>query len=411
MLNQKSKSILRAKRQSTRNHSSIKRSTLLVAVVFFLIVVVATSFFSWYSMMIWKFAGTGGGGDGNQDVGIFASFTSSRSSSSTGKNTLNFLPAYSSQQERQETLPSPQHTYNHKMTMTTSTRMQLLDGVMDMQDIHQMQKDCPPNRKLWANSSEPFDAFLHQVFVTANNSVHEPFQRPIEEIADRFEHLVKTNRFLTRGFWAEFGVFEGKTLEYASDRIVRAGGGVANDPTRIEKQPQQKSQPQLFQGVMAGFDSFQGLPVSWRKGFPKGDFGGRGKLDIYSMVRSKLPLQVELYKGWFQDTIGIFKDKYPRMPAAVIHHDGDLFLSTAITLQLLADRIVPGTHMIFDELFGYPGYENHEILALYLWMVDHDAELCVMGHKSFINETDYRSKKEQEPFEQSVWFQVLSVKK
>jgi hypothetical protein len=291
-------------------------------------------------------------------------------------------------------------------TTIMNEKKKMLDGVLDIQDILQMNKDCPPNRKLWANSSEPFDTFIHRVFLTANNSVHEPFQRPIEEIADTFEHLVKNNQFITHGFWAEFGVFLGKTLEYASDRIIRDS---VKDP--MEERPQNRDR--IFKGVMAGFDSFEGLPVAWRRGFPEGMFGGgggSGKRDIYSMIRSKLPPQVELHKGWFQDTIGVFKDKYPRMPAALIHHDGDLFLSTAITLQLLADRIVPGTHMVFDELFGYSGYENHEILALYLWMVDHDAELCAMGHKSYINETDYRLKKEQDASEQSVWFQVLSVK-
>lgn len=46
--------------------------------------------------------------------------------------------------------------------------------------------------------------------------------------------------------------------------------------------------------------------------------------------------------------------------------DAEIFLSTSITLQLLADRIVPGTHMIVDEIFVIPGYKNHEILAPYL---------------------------------------------
>jgi hypothetical protein len=282
-------------------------------------------------------------------------------------------------------------------------RRNKLDRVLGIREIIQMNRDCPSNRKLRVNASEPFDSFVHNVFVTSNNSVHEPYQRPIEEIADTFQRLVETNQFITNGFWAEFGVFLGSTLKYASDRLI------SNTTTRKDSILLKKEQH--FRGVMVGFDSFEGLPISWRKGFPKGDFGGRGKQDLYKIVRSNLPDEVELYKGWFQDTIGLFKDKYPRMPAAVIHHDADLFLSTSITLQLLADRIVPGTHMIFDEIFGYPGYENHEILALYLWMVDHDAELCVMGHKSLINETDYRLKKEQDPSEQSVWFQVLSVNK
>jgi hypothetical protein len=42
---------------------------------------------------------------------------------------------------------------------------------------------------------------------------------------------------------------------------------------------------------------------------------------------------------------------------------------------------VPGTFMIFDELVAYPGFEGHEILSLYLWMVQTNAELCAVGVK------------------------------
>ena len=94
----------------------------------------------------------------------------------------------------------------------------------------------------------------------------------------------------------------------------------------------------------------------------------------------------------------------------VTAYDGDLFLSTTITLQLLSDRIVPGTHMIFDELLGYKGYEKHELLALYLWMVDHKVLLCSMGHKGYIDAKEYiQPEKEIHQTEQSVWFQVLEM--
>jgi hypothetical protein len=270
----------------------------------------------------------------------------------------------------------------------------LLDGLLDPKQIIDLNNACPAERKLVANASEPFDKFIDNVFARVNNSVHEPFQRPIKEIADRFHEIVHGHFFLTRGFWAEFGVYQGSSMKYASDRLLEA--------------KDEKGKP-LFQGVLAGFDSFEGLPEKWRRGFEKGMFGKDN--DLYSTVRSLLPSQVELHKGWFQNTIGPFKDKYPRMPAALIHHDGDLFLSTAITFHLLADRIVPGTHMVFDELFGYNGYENHEILALYLWMVQNDAVLCAMGHKSYIDKVEYQKQKDQHPDEQSAWFQVLSLKK
>lgn len=278
-----------------------------------------------------------------------------------------------------------------------------LDNLLDDQKISDLKKSCPSNRKLVVHPSESFDDFIHNVFNRVNNSVHEPFQRPIEEIADRFDEVVKKTHFLTHGFWAEFGVYKGTSLKYASDRLLipQTTNAAAVTTRKDEK-------GSLFKGVMAGFDSFQGLPEKWRGGFEAGRFGENE--DLYSTVRSLLPEQVELYEGWFQNTIGQFKERHPRMPAALIHHDGDLFLSTTITFQLLSDRIVPGTHMVFDELFGYPGYENHEILALYLWMVQNDVELCAMGHKSYIDKEKYHKRMDQHPDEQSAWFQVLSLK-
>eukprot|EP01068_Selenidium_serpulae_P012452 Selendium_serpulae@DN5821_c0_g1_i1.p1 len=99
------------------------------------------------------------------------------------------------------------------------------------------------------------------------------------------------------------------------------------------------------------------------------------------------------------------------MPATFIHFDADLFISTVIPFQLLTDRIVPGTHMIFDELIGYPGFEKHEMLALYLWMIDHDVILCVRGHERPIDVKKYLDvKKDVTSAAQSTWFQVLSIK-
>jgi hypothetical protein len=55
------------------------------------------------------------------------------------------------------------------------------------------------------------------------------------------------------------------------------------------------------------------------------------------------------------------------------------FVSTTITFQLLSERIVPGTIMGFDELYGYPGFKDHEILALFLWMRQRHATLCPLA--------------------------------
>jgi hypothetical protein len=109
-----------------------------------------------------------------------------------------------------------------------------------------------------------------------------------------------------------------------------------------------------------------------------------------------------------------------RLPA-IIHLIGrrhtsppnsDLFIGTTIALQLLDDQIVQGIHMVFDELVGYPGYENHEMLALWLWMSEHKVMVCAMGHGGPVRIEEDISNwlnviTEVYGTSQSAWFQVI----
>ena len=141
--------------------------------------------------------------------------------------------------------------------------------------------------------------------------------RPIEHLTKYYDKF----KSIDDGFWAEFGVFNGSSLPMAHDYLVK--------------------EQLAFKGVIVGFDSFEGLPENWCGGFEKGMFTAQ-----HETVCKVLPERVEVYKGWFQDTIQVFKARHDDIPAALIHHDGDLFLSTTITLQLLNYQIVKGTHMI-----------------------------------------------------------------
>ena len=53
-------------------------------------------------------------------------------------------------------------------------------------------------------------------------------------------------------------------------------------------------------------------------------------------------------------------------PVALLHLDSDIYSAAIFVLRtLIADhRIVSGTVIVFDELFNYCGFENHESLAL-----------------------------------------------
>jgi hypothetical protein len=100
-----------------------------------------------------------------------------------------------------------------------------------------------------------------------------------------------------------------------------------------------------------GFDSFEGLPEHWRTGFSDGKF----KLKRLPKVRRN----VELIKGWFNDTLPDFLKKHNE-PISFLHIDCDLYSSTRTVFEYCKDRIVSGTVIVFDDYFNYPGWENGE---------------------------------------------------
>ncbi len=109
-------------------------------------------------------------------------------------------------------------------------------------------------------------------------------------------------------------------------------------------------------GTVHGFDSFAGLPEDWAGTFEtKGSFGRGGK-------PPKVPANVELHVGWFADTLPPFLARH-REPLAFLHIDCDIYSSTRTVFEHLADRIVPGTVIVFDEYFNYPNWQQHEFKA------------------------------------------------
>jgi predicted O-methyltransferase YrrM len=131
------------------------------------------------------------------------------------------------------------------------------------------------------------------------------------------------------GLFLEFGVFKGYTINYMSNKIT-------------EK-------------TFYGFDSFEGLPEKWRTGYDKSAFDIQGQLPIVNG-------NVELMKGWFDKTLPSFLESNEG-PVSFLHIDCDLYSSTKTVLDLLKDRIVTGTIIVFDEYFNYPGWELHEYKA------------------------------------------------
>jgi predicted O-methyltransferase YrrM len=102
-----------------------------------------------------------------------------------------------------------------------------------------------------------------------------------------------------------------------------------------------------------GFDVFTGLPEPWRPGFPAGAF-----------AQDELPRVpgAELVVGLFADTLPGFLREHDG-PLALLHLDADLYSATRDVLQLLGDRLVPGSVVVFDEYFNYPGWREGEFRA------------------------------------------------
>jgi predicted O-methyltransferase YrrM len=129
------------------------------------------------------------------------------------------------------------------------------------------------------------------------------------------------------GMALEFGVFAGRSLRVIAE--VRKGSEVY------------------------GFDSFRGLPEDYRSHVREGAFA----LNALPQVDG-----AELVVGWFDETLPGFLDAHP-WPIDFVHVDGDLYSSAVTVLDLVGPRLQPGSVLIFDEFFNFPGWEKHESRA------------------------------------------------
>lgn len=137
-------------------------------------------------------------------------------------------------------------------------------------------------------------------------------------------NMVKLN-----GLFLEFGVYQGTTINYIA-----------------------KSKPNE---IIYGFDSFKGLPEVWNGFvFPEGTF----KTEMPQVEKN-----VKLIPGWFDETLPKFIQEHNSDNVAFLHIDCDIYSSTATIFRYLADKIVKGTIIVFDEYYNYPNWQNHEYKA------------------------------------------------
>lgn len=107
-----------------------------------------------------------------------------------------------------------------------------------------------------------------------------------------------------------------------------------------------------------GFDTFTGLPQAWGNE-PKGAYSTGGTIP-------NVEGNVFFHQGLFSDTIGPFLESEEAgkdTVAAYLNVDCDLYSSTLDILEGVAQRIVPGTILIFDEYICHPSWRQDEFRA------------------------------------------------
>jgi hypothetical protein len=121
-----------------------------------------------------------------------------------------------------------------------------------------------------------------------------------------------------------------------------------------------------------GFDSFKGLPESWRSGLPKGTFSRAGMVaDDLGAIEG-----VTLHRGLFDESIPIFEREYhSRLTTegiAFVHVDSDLYGSACTVLEFVGKYLKNRSIILFDEYFNWPGWQlprRGEHAALMEWNV------------------------------------------
>jgi len=143
--------------------------------------------------------------------------------------------------------------------------------------------------------------------------------------------------------YLEFGVFKGDSLKTWA---------------RLNTHPD---------STFHGFDSFEGLPAA-EPPWTKSDFAVDG-VPVFGDQR------INLYIGWFNDTLLPFLEEPLSDAPLVIHLDADLYSSTAYVLSTLDPLLHPGTILIFDELC----VAQHEFHAMIDWTEAFGRSYTVVG--------------------------------
>ena len=133
----------------------------------------------------------------------------------------------------------------------------------------------------------------------------------------------------------EFGVYKGDSINLFAKKLTK------------------------YNSNIYGFDSFLGLEEDWKGsfGYPKGSLSLEGK-------EPKVESNVILVKGRVEESLNSFINKKNENKIIFAHLDLDTYNSTKYVLNFIKPKLKKNSIIIFDELYGYPGWKENEFKAL-----------------------------------------------
>jgi hypothetical protein len=120
-----------------------------------------------------------------------------------------------------------------------------------------------------------------------------------------------------RPLYLEFGVYRGQSIRYVSERVTS---------------PQAK---------FIGFDSFEGLPETWRFDIRRGAFSLNGVVPEFEDER------ISIVKGWFDETLS--PAIIPEHDQLLVNIDVDVYSSARSVLLRLEPLLRSGALLYMDE--------------------------------------------------------------
>jgi len=117
------------------------------------------------------------------------------------------------------------------------------------------------------------------------------------------------------------------------------------------------------------FDAFLGLRDAWSK--PGRGPGSMSLAGVPPEILRDIP-NVSIVEGWIEDTLGPFLESHQGR-IALAHLDFDVCPPTKFTLEQIKGRLDCDSLIVFDDYFGFIGWQNHS----------HKAFIEVFGTENF----------------------------